>query len=131
MCGYVQVWLHAIHWQACPINWNDVNWPPKSIRHNLSWNSFQKTQSHGLLWRMHCMVSVYLSKNIFFVSIENQLSDYRRILRGVPQGLILEPIHFLSYVNDMPQPVTQICFYMLTIHVLYSNIKTLKKLKRY
>ena len=54
---------------------------------------------------MHCMVSVYLSKNIFFVSIENQLSDYRRILRGVPQGLILEPIHFLSYVNDMPQPL--------------------------
>ena len=51
------------------------------------------------------MVSVYLSKNIFFVSIEIQLSDYGRILCGVPQALIVQPIRFLIYVNDMPQPV--------------------------
>ena len=39
------------------------------------------------------------------LSIENQHSDYGRILCGVPQGLILGPLLSLIYVSDMPQTV--------------------------
>ena len=52
----------------------------------------------------------YLSERIFFISIENQLSDYGRILCGVPQGSILGPLLFLIYVNDMPQAVNSNLF---------------------
>ena len=52
----------------------------------------------------------YLSEGIFFVSIENQFSDYGRISCGVPQGLILGPLLFLIYVNDMPQAVNSNSF---------------------
>ena len=52
----------------------------------------------------------HLSERIFFISIENQLSDYGRILCGVPQGSILGPLFFLIYVNDMPQAVNSSLF---------------------
>ena len=47
----------------------------------------------------------YLSERMFFISIENQLSDYGRILCSVPQGSFLGALLFLIYVNDMPQAV--------------------------
>ena len=47
----------------------------------------------------------YLSERMFFISIENQLSDYGRILYSVPQGSFLGALLFLIYVNDMPQAV--------------------------
>ena len=34
----------------------------------------------------------YLSEIIFFVSVENQLSDYRRIMCGLLKGSILGPL---------------------------------------
>ena len=52
----------------------------------------------------------YLSEGIFFVSIENQFSDYGGILCGAPQGLIWGPLLFLIYVNDMPQAVNSNLF---------------------
>ena len=52
----------------------------------------------------------YLSERIFFISIENQLSDYGRISCGVPQGSILGRLLFLIYFNDMPQAVNSNLF---------------------
>ena len=47
----------------------------------------------------------YLCEQIFFTEIENQLSDYGRILCGVPQGSILGPLMFFIYINDILQAV--------------------------
>ena len=53
---------------------------------------------------------LYLCEQIFFIKIEKQLSDYRKILCGVPQGSVLGLLLFLVYVNDMPQAVKSSLF---------------------
>ena len=52
----------------------------------------------------------YLSERIFFISIENQLSDYGRTSSDIPQGSILEPLLFLIDVNDIPPAVNSNLF---------------------
>ena len=56
----------------------------------------------------------YLCERLFFIEIENELSDYGKVSCGVPQGSILGPLLFLVYINDMPQAVKSNLF-------LYAN----------
>ena len=70
---------------------------------------FKNLKAMGLSEGCITWFQSYLSE-IFFISIENQLSDYGRSSCGVPQGLILGPLLFLIYVNDMPQAVNSNLF---------------------
>ena len=47
----------------------------------------------------------YHCERIFFIEIESQLSDSRKIWCGAPQDSILGPLMFLIHVNDMRQAV--------------------------
>ena len=47
----------------------------------------------------------YLSNRIFFVSINDCISNIGNVTCGVPQGSILGPLLFLLYVNDMSESV--------------------------
>ena len=42
---------------------------------------------------------------IFFIAIENQISDFGKVSCGAPQGFILGPLLFRIYVSDIPQAV--------------------------
>ena len=43
----------------------------------------------------------YLSDRFQRVVLEGGVSDFKKVLAGVPQGSILEPIMFLIYINDI------------------------------
>ena len=60
---------------------------------------------------MYTMFRSYLCERIFFMEIENQLSDYGKVSCGVPQGCILGHLLFLVYVNDMPPSVKSNLFF--------------------
>ena len=47
----------------------------------------------------------YLRKRKQFVSIENNMSSAKEILKGVPQGSVLGALLFLIYINDLPKSI--------------------------
>ena len=47
----------------------------------------------------------YLSSRIFHVNIHNKFSTSAHLRCGVPQGSILRPLLFLSYINSILQAV--------------------------
>ena len=71
----------------------------------------------------------YLSERIFFIEIENQLSNYGKESCGVPQGSILGPLLFLAYVNDMSQDVKSNLFLYADDSCLVYQHRAVEKLK--
>ena len=53
------------------------------------------------------------------------LSDWEDVLRGMPQGSILEPPLFLLYVNDLPDWVTSGFFMLADDAKIWSPISNL------
>ena len=47
------------------------------------------------------MLASYLSDRKEAVFCNNTVSNFRTIVKGVPQGSILDPLLFLVYVNDV------------------------------
>ena len=55
----------------------------------------------------------YLSCRKQRVIIEGMHSDWRNIEAGVSLGLVLGPLLFLIYVNDLPTTISSNCFFFL------------------
>jgi hypothetical protein len=51
------------------------------------------------------LISSFLYKRKFFISVESEMSTPRTMKAGVPQGSILSPTLFNMYVNDTPQAI--------------------------
>ena len=65
----------------------------------------KKLEAIGFLDQCMQWFRLYLCEQIFFIEIENQLSDCGKVSCSLPQASILGPLLFLIYVNDMPQTV--------------------------
>ena len=62
----------------------------------------KKLESIGFFDKRIRWFQPYLCERILFIEIENQLFDYGKVSRGVPQGSILGPFLFLVYVDNIP-----------------------------
>ena len=73
--------------------------------------AFDKVWHEGLLYQLkslgisgelYNLLENYLSDRFQRIILNRQFSSWKPILAGVPQGSILDPLHFLIYNNDLP-----------------------------
>lgn len=75
--------------------------------------AFDTVWTTGLLYKMAKMefsrgiiklLKSYLTGRSFYVTVEGETSSVRPVAQGTPQGSILGPALFITYVNDIPRP---------------------------
>ena len=69
-----------------------------SIDHNILLDKLENNGVRGLPLKL---LASYLSDRKQAVFCNNNISDLKTIIKGVPQGSILGPILFLVYINDV------------------------------
>ena len=65
----------------------------------------------------------YLSRHKQRVVVDGRSSEWAHVTQGVPQGLILGPLLFLLYVNDLPAVVAEctVSLYADDVTIYYAN----------
>ena len=63
--------------------------------------SLQKLHCLGIRGNAYALMASYLTEGKQFVIVNSENSNLQLVKRGVPQGLILGPLLFLVYINDI------------------------------
>ena len=64
-----------------------------------------KLTSYGITGNTHNWITSFLSNRKQRVSVNGAMSDITDVTSGVPKGLVLGPVLFLLYINDINENV--------------------------
>ena len=89
--------------------------------------AFDKVPHKRLLYKLHYMYYgiTVLSERYQKVVLDGQASNPVLVISGVPQGLVLGPVLFLIFINDLPDNIRSYVRLFADDCVLYRNIKSL------
>ena len=85
-----------------------------------------KLECYGIRGSTHKWINSWLSGRTQQDVLDGQASDLVPVLSGVPQGLVLGPVLFLIFINDLPDNIRSSVRLFADDCVLYRNIHSLK-----
>ena len=85
-----------------------------------------KPDYYGIRGSTHKWISPWLSGRKQQVVLDGQASDPVPVLSGVPQGSVLGLIHFLIFINDLPENIKSSVRLVVDDCVVYRNIHSLQ-----
>ena len=91
----------------------------------------KKLEHYGVRGHAFKWFHSYLTNRKQFTIVDNTDSDIREISYGVPQGLVLGPLLFLIYINDLNKAIkfSFIRHFADDTNILYAN-KSLRKINQ-
>ena len=79
-----------------------------------------KLRAYGVKGKLASWIENFLSDRKMQVSVRGSVSRWCSVKSGVPQGSVLGPLLYLSYINDLPENVSS------SIELFEDNIKIWK-----
>ena len=68
-----------------------------------------KLKSYGFEGNLLKWIEDFLSERKQRVVFNGNSSSWKNVTSGVPQGSVLRPVLFITYVNDMPDSLESLC----------------------
>ena len=84
----------------------------------------RKLHASGVRGKLHQWMSTYLTQRTQRVVVDGAMSQEARVLSGVPQGTVLGPLLFLTYINDISNDIKGQIRLFADDALLYHPIKT-------
>ena len=89
-----------------------------------------KLQAYGIDGNLLKWISNFLNNRKQRVRVNDSYSEYSTVTSGIPQGSILGPILFITYINDLPECLESICKIFADDTKLYGPSSQHDKLQR-
>ena len=87
-----------------------------------------KLKAYGVEGELLSLLKNYLENREQRVVLNGQISEWRKIMSGVPQGSVLGPLLFLIYINDLPDGINSLCKIFADNTSFFSKVYDIHKL---
>ena len=88
---------------------------------------FFKLKTYGVEGGLLLLLKNYLKNCKQRIVLNGQISKWRKINFGVPQGWVLRPLLFLVYINDLPDGITSTCKIFAGDTSLFAKVQDIKR----